>query len=86
MGRADPRAWLVVTHRLGDTVFVTSAISAKPFKQPTTGLFGNDYIAELQAQGLSGEEIMKRVQARDNELLDEAADVGTCCMRSTRDR
>lgn len=58
-----------------DTVIVTSAISAKPFKQPSTGLFGNDYIAELQAQGLSGDEIMKRVQARDNELPDEAVEV-----------
>jgi hypothetical protein len=31
-----------------DTVFVTSAIGSKPFKQGSTGIFGNDYAAELQ--------------------------------------
>ena len=32
-------------------------ISGKPFKQPTPGIYGNDYIAELQSQGLSSEEV-----------------------------
>src|SRR6185436_21003619 len=59
----------------GDTVFVTSAISSKPFKKPTPGLYGNEYIAELQAQGFPGEEVMKRAQARDNELAAEASDI-----------
>jgi outer membrane protein assembly factor BamB len=67
-GWSSPIVW-------GGTVFVTSAISSKPFKQPTPGLYGNDYIAELQAQGLSHEEIVKRAQARDNELSSEAPDV-----------
>jgi outer membrane protein assembly factor BamB len=67
-GWSSPIVW-------GDRVFVTSAISSKPFKQPTPGLYGNDYIAELSAQGLSSQEIMKRVQARDNELSEEAADI-----------
>ena len=53
-GWSSPIVW-------GDTVFVTSAISSKPFKKPTPGLYGNDYIAEMQAQGLSDEEISKRV-------------------------
>jgi outer membrane protein assembly factor BamB len=66
-GWSSPIIW-------GDTVFVTSAIS-KSFKKPTPGLYGNEYIAEMQAQGLSMEEIMKRAQARDNELPEESAEV-----------
>jgi outer membrane protein assembly factor BamB len=64
-GWSSPIVW-------GDTVYLTSAVGTKPFKQPSTGLFGNDYIAELQAQGVSGEELMKKVQARDNEMPNEA--------------
>jgi outer membrane protein assembly factor BamB len=67
-GWSSPIVW-------GDTVFLTSAISSKPFKQPTPGLYCNDYIAELQAQGLPPEEIMKRVRARDNESTEEADDI-----------
>jgi outer membrane protein assembly factor BamB len=55
-----------------DIVYVTSAIGKKPFKQPSTGLYGNDYVAELREQGLSNEEILKRVKARDNELPEES--------------
>ena len=53
-------------------VYVTSAISSKPFKQPTPGLYGNDYIAELKKQGLPDDEVMRRVQARDNEGPEES--------------
>jgi outer membrane protein assembly factor BamB len=67
-GWSSPIVW-------GDSVFVTSGISGRPFKQPTPGLYGNDYIAELRAQGLSGEEIMKRVRARDNEVPEESDDI-----------
>jgi outer membrane protein assembly factor BamB len=67
-GWSSPIVW-------GDTVFVTSAISGKPFKQPTPGLYGNEYIAEMSAQGLSDEEIVKRAQARDNELTAEADEI-----------
>src|SRR5258708_21208933 len=63
-GWSSPIVW-------GDTVFVTSAISSKPFKQPTPRRYGNEYIADMVAQGLSDEEISKRVQARDNELARE---------------
>lgn len=54
------------------TVYLTSAVSGKPFKEPSPGLYGNDYIAELRAQGLSNEEIMRRVRARDNESPEES--------------
>lgn len=67
-GWSSPIVW-------GDTVYVTTAIGSKPFKQPSTGLFGNDYIAELQAQGVTGEELMKKIQARDNEMPEEAAEL-----------
>jgi outer membrane protein assembly factor BamB len=64
-GWSSPIVW-------NDTVYVTSAIGKKPFKQPSTGLYGNDYVAELQAQGVSNEELMKRMKARDNELPEES--------------
>ena len=53
-------------------VYVTSAISGRPFKQPTPGLYGNDYIAELKKQGLPDDEVMRRVQLRDNERPEES--------------
>jgi outer membrane protein assembly factor BamB len=53
-------------------VFITSAVSPGAFKAPSTGIFGNDYLAELRKQGLSSEEAMKRVVARDIELTGES--------------
>jgi outer membrane protein assembly factor BamB len=53
-------------------VYLTSAISKRPFKQPTPGIYGNDYIAELRAAGLSNAEVNKRLRARDNELPEES--------------
>jgi outer membrane protein assembly factor BamB len=67
-GWSSPIVW-------GDTVFVTSGISSKPFKQPSPGLYGNDYIAELQKQGLSDEEVMRRIRARDNETPEESDEI-----------
>ena len=58
-----------------DRVFVTSAISPGTFKAPSTGIFGNDYVAELMQQGLSEDEVLKRVQARDIELTSETGDI-----------
>ena len=58
-----------------DRVFVTSAISPGAFKAPSTGIYGNDYAAELAKQGLPQEEVHKRVVARDIELTDETGDV-----------
>jgi outer membrane protein assembly factor BamB len=58
-----------------DRVFVTSAISPGAFKAPSTGIFGNDYAAELAKQGLPDEEINKRVINRDIELTTETGDI-----------
>ena len=54
------------------TVYLTTALSTKPFKEPSAGLYGNDYIAELRAQGLPPEEVNRRVRARDNETPEES--------------
>jgi len=58
-----------------DRVFITSAISPGVFKAPSTGIFGNDYAAELQKQGLSEEEIVKRVVSRDIELTGDTGEI-----------
>ncbi len=67
-GWSSPIVW-------GDTVYLTSAVGSKAFKQPSTGLYGNDYIAELQSQGITGEEMMKKIQERDNEMPGEASEL-----------
>ena len=67
-GWSSPIVW-------GDRVFVTAAVNAGTFKAPSTGIYGNDFAAELTAQGLSADEVNKRVTARDIELADEAEDV-----------
>ncbi|MBA3270669.1 MAG: PQQ-binding-like beta-propeller repeat protein, partial [Acidobacteria bacterium] len=58
-----------------DRVFVTSAISPGLFKAPSTGIFGNDYAAELAKQGVPDDEITRRVVNRDIELTNESGDV-----------
>ena len=58
-----------------DRVFVTSAISPGAFKAPSTGIFGNDYVAELMKQGLPVEEVNKRVIDRDIELTGETGEI-----------
>lgn len=67
-GWSSPIVW-------GKRVYVTTAVNASAFKAPSKGIYGNDYAAELKAQGLSDEEIGKRVIARDIELASEAVDV-----------
>jgi outer membrane protein assembly factor BamB len=67
-GWSSPVAW-------ADTVFLTSAISGGTFKEPSTGIYGNDYAAELVKQGLSNEEVNKRVIARDIELTSESGEI-----------
>ncbi len=67
-GWSSPIAW-------NDTVFVTSAISPGAFKAPSTGIFGNDYVAELMKQGLPDDEVNKRVIARDIELTAESGEI-----------
>jgi outer membrane protein assembly factor BamB len=56
-------------------VFVTSAVNSGRFKVGSKGIYGNDYAAELAKQGLSDEEVLKRVVARDIELSNEAEEV-----------
>ncbi len=70
MGRgwSSPIAW-------DNTVFVTSAISPGAFKAPSTGIFGNDYAADLAKQGLSDDEVVKRVVSRDVELTTESGEI-----------
>ncbi len=67
-GWSSPVAW-------DNLVYVTSAISPGAFKAPSTGIYGNDYAAELAKQGLSDDEVMKRVTARDIELTGESGDI-----------
>lgn len=62
VGWSSPVVW-------GTKVFMTAATSEQRMKPPSLGTdFGNDYIAELRKQGLSSEEIDKRVWARDREM------------------
>jgi outer membrane protein assembly factor BamB len=68
-GWSSPVVW-------GNTIFVTSAISTDgSFKEPSKGIFGNDYVAELVAQGLPEEEILARVVSRDIELSKETESI-----------
>jgi outer membrane protein assembly factor BamB len=67
-GWSSPIVW-------SDRVFVTSAVNAGRFKAPSTGIYGNDYIAELLKQGLPEEEVVKRLVARDIEVTSEAEEV-----------
>jgi outer membrane protein assembly factor BamB len=67
-GWSSPIVW-------GDRVFVTSAISPGTFKAPSTGIYGNDYAAELAKQGLSDEDVVKKVVSRDIELTSETGDI-----------
>lgn len=56
----------------GNRVFVTAATTDGPSKKPQIGTqYSNEYVAELQKQGLSEQEIEARVVARDFELPDE---------------
>ena len=59
----------------GDQVIVTSAIGSGKFKQASPGIFGNDYVAELQKQGLSEAQIMEKLRARDLESPQEIGEL-----------
>jgi outer membrane protein assembly factor BamB len=67
-GWSSPIVW-------GDQVIVTSTVSPGAFKQPSTGIYGNDYVAELERQGLSDDEILARLRARDIESTAEAGEL-----------
>jgi outer membrane protein assembly factor BamB len=67
-GWSSPIVW-------GDQVIVTSTVSPGAFKAPSTGIFGNDYVAELSKHGLSDDEVLARLRARDIESTQEAGDL-----------
>jgi outer membrane protein assembly factor BamB len=53
----------------GDRIFVTTAITEGASKPPQIGTeYSNEYIAELEKQGLSEEEVLKKVNERDFEF------------------
>jgi outer membrane protein assembly factor BamB len=65
MAWSSPIVW-------GDRVFVTTASSEKPMKQPSLGVdFSNEYVAELVEQGKTMDEVMAAVAERDGEMPDE---------------
>jgi len=56
----------------GGKVYITTVTTEGKSKQPQTGTeYSNEYAAELQKQGLSGPEIIKRLMDRDIELPNE---------------
>ena len=56
----------------GGKVLVTTATTDGKSKQPQIGTeYSNEYVAELQKQGLSMEQIMERLKTRDIELPNE---------------
>ena len=56
----------------GGKVYVTPVTTDGKSKPPQTGTeYSNEYVAELQKQGLSIEEVIKRVTERDIELPNE---------------
>jgi outer membrane protein assembly factor BamB len=56
----------------GDKVYVTTVTTEGKSKPPQAGTeYSNEYVAELQKQGLPIEEILKRLRERDIELPNE---------------
>ena len=56
----------------GDKVYLTTVTTEGKSKPPQIGTeYSNEYVAELQKQGLSMEQILERVTARDIELPQE---------------
>ncbi|HEY9283682.1 MAG TPA: PQQ-binding-like beta-propeller repeat protein [Pyrinomonadaceae bacterium] len=56
----------------GGRVYLTTVTTEGKSKPPQTGTeYSNEYVAELMKQGLSQEEVLKRVTARDIELPHE---------------
>ncbi|MFC1759592.1 PQQ-binding-like beta-propeller repeat protein [Planctomycetota bacterium] len=56
----------------GDKVFITTVITDGKSKPPQRGMdFSNEYIAKLMKEGLSEQEAIARVTARDIELPEE---------------
>ena len=65
LGWSSPVVW-------GNRVFLTAATSDKAMKQPALGVdYSNAYLAELRKQGLSAEEVNKKLYERDREMPDD---------------
>ena len=65
VGWSSPIVW-------NGKVFLTSAVSDRPMKQPSLGTdFSNEYLAQLRADGLSSEEVNGRLYDRDREMPHE---------------
>ena len=65
VGWSSPVVW-------GNRVFITAATGDKPMKPPSLGVdFSNEYLAELRKQGLSSEQINKKLYERDREMPHE---------------
>jgi outer membrane protein assembly factor BamB len=65
VGWSSPVVW-------GTRIFMTAATSEQRMKAPSLGTdFSNDYIAELRMQGLSADEITRRLWERDREMPHE---------------
>ena len=63
---------MVLSYRHGDKVYLTSVTTDGKSKPPQTGTeYSNEYAAEMQKQGLSMQEIIKRLTERDIELPNE---------------
>jgi hypothetical protein len=82
--RRDQRPRLVVAgrmeqHRLCDVAIKNDKVRAHSGGEDDrrTGIFpgANDYVAELAKQGLSEDEVVKKVIARDVELTSESGDI-----------
>jgi len=58
----------------GKNIFVTTVTTDGKAKQPQVGTdYSNEYIAELSKQGLKGQELLDRLNARDFELPGEVS-------------
>lgn len=67
VGWSSPIVWKGV-------VYVTAADSETAMKQPSLGVdFSNEYVAEMAEAGVSQEEILRRINERDNESPDEVS-------------
>jgi outer membrane protein assembly factor BamB len=63
-GWSSPIVW-------GGRIFLTAAVSLGDFKEPSPGIYGNDYARELMEAGHSREEVSRMVRERDTEASEE---------------
>jgi outer membrane protein assembly factor BamB len=67
VGWSSPIVW-------NGVVYVTAADSEAGMKEPSLGVdFSNEYVAQMTEEGLSNEEIERRINERDTEFPDEVS-------------